>query len=52
MKKLFDDAKLEEARSCASPIKKTSRAEIDRSISGSRNTLLFYVQTHSSALIR
>jgi hypothetical protein len=30
MKKLFGDAELEEARSCASPIKK-SRAKIDRS---------------------
>jgi hypothetical protein len=34
---VFADAQLEEARSCASPIK-TSRAAIDRLISGSRNT--------------
>jgi hypothetical protein len=37
MKKLFGDAELEEARSSASPVQ-TSRAAIDRSISGSRNT--------------
>jgi hypothetical protein len=37
VKKLFGDAELEEARSSATPIK-TSRAKIDRSISGLRNT--------------
>jgi hypothetical protein len=38
MEKLFGDAQLEEAGSCASPIKKTLRAANDRSILGSRNT--------------
>jgi hypothetical protein len=40
MKKLFSDSELEEARSSESPIK-TSRAVIDRPISGVKKYVIF-----------